>query len=166
MQKTTTLLSIIQKRGKRNLPLVNVYRMLYNENLYVTAYGKLYRNQGAMTKGVTQETVDGMSMSRIDRIIDLLRQERYHWTPVRRTYVPKSKGKKRPLGISTWQDKLLQEVIRLILEAYYEPQFDMRSHGFRPGRGCHTALGEVQRVWTGTRWFIEGDIAKYNEPTT
>lgn len=163
MQKTTTLLSIIQKRGKRNLPLVNVYRMLYNRNLYLTAYGKLYRNRGAMTKGVTDETVDGMSMSRIDHIIQLLRHERYRWTPVRRTYVPKANSQKRPLGISTWQDKLLQEVIRLILEAYYEPQFDMRSHGFRPGRGCHTALSEIQRIWTGTRWFIEGDIAQYYE---
>lgn len=161
MQEATTLLSIIRKRGKRGLPLVNVYRMLYNKNLYLTAYGKLYQNKGAMTKGVTDETVDGMSMTRIDRIIELLRSERYRWTPVRRVHILKADGRKRPLGIPVWSDKLLQEVIRLILEAYFEPQFNHRSHGFRPGRGCHTALSEVQRIWTGTRWFIEGDIAQY-----
>lgn len=160
MQETTTLLSIIRTRGQRGLPLTNVYRLLYNKNLYLTAYGKLYRNDGAMTKGTTQETVDGMSLAKIDSIITLLRQERYRWTPVRRVHIPKASGKTRPLGIPPWSDKLLQEVIRLILEAFYEPQFDHRSHGFRPHRGCHTALSEVQRIWTGTHWFIEGDIAQ------
>jgi group II intron reverse transcriptase/maturase len=135
--------------------------MLYNRNLYLTAYGNLYRKQGAMTPGATPETADGMSLAKIDRLIAQLRGERYRWTPVRRVHIPKANGKTRPLGIPTWSDKLLQEVIRLILTAYYEPQFDRRSHGFRPGRGCHTALGEVQRIWTGTRWFIEGDIAQY-----
>lgn len=161
MQETTTLLSIIRTRGQRRLPLTNVYRLLYNRNLYLTAYGKLYRNDGAMTKGTTQETVDGMSLAKIDSVITLLRQERYRWTPVRRVHIPKASGKTRPLGIPPWSDKLLQEVIRLILEAFYEPQFDHRSHGFRPHRGCHTALSEVQRIWTGTHWFIEGDIAQY-----
>jgi group II intron reverse transcriptase/maturase len=161
MQETTTLLSIIRTRGQRGLPLRNVYRMLYNRNLYLTAYGKLYRNHGAMTRGTTPETVDGMSLAKIDHLITLLRTERYRWTPVRRVHIPKTNGKRRPLGLPSWSDKLLQEVIRLILEAYYEPQFDHRSHGFRPGRGCHTALSEVQRIWTGTRWFIEGDIAQY-----
>jgi group II intron reverse transcriptase/maturase len=161
MQTTTTLLSIIRTRGQRGLPLPNVYRMLYNRNLYLTAYGKLYRNEGAMTRGATPETVDGMSLAKIDQIITRLRSERYRWTPVRRVYIPKANGKQRPLGLPSWSDKLLQEVIRLILEAYYEPQFDHRSHGFRPERGCHTALAEVQRIWTGTHWFIEGDIAQY-----
>lgn len=161
MQETATLLSIIQKRGERGLPLENVYRMLFNKNLYLTAYGNLYRNQGAMTKGTTDETVDGMSPDKIDRIIALVRYERYHWSPVRRVLIPKQNGKKRPLGIPTWSDKLLQEVMRLILQAYYEPQFSKHSHGFRPDRGCHTALSEVRHFWTGTRWFIEGDICQY-----
>jgi len=161
MQDATTLLTIIRKRGERGLPLRNVYRMLYNRNLYLVAYGNLYRNQGAMTPGATPETVDGMSLAKIDRLITQLRAERYRWTPVRRVHIPKAPGKTRPLGIPTWSDKLLQEVMRLILNAYYEPQFDHRSHGFRPGRGCHTALAEVQRIWTGTRWFIEGDIVQY-----
>jgi retron-type reverse transcriptase len=123
------------------------------------AYGKLYRNAGAMTPGATGETVDGMHLGKIKDIIGALRQERYRWTPVRRTYIAKkNSATKRPLGLPAWSDKLLQEVIRLILEAYYEPQFSDRSHGFRPGRGCHTALGEIYHGWHGTVWFIEGDI--------
>jgi len=100
-------------------------------------------------------------LQKIESLIDEIRQERYRWTPVRRVYIPKKTGKLRPLGIPTWKDKLLQEVIRSILDAYYEPQMSDHSHGFRSERGCHTALQEVQAKWTGTRWFIEGDIAKY-----
>jgi len=124
------------------------------------AYAKLYPNSGAMTKGVTDETVDGMSVKKIERLIDDIRNERYKWNAVKRVYIPKKNGKKRPLGIPTWGDKLLQEVLRSILESYYEPQFSDSSHGFRPNRGCHTALSEIQ-TWKGTKWFIEGDISKY-----
>ena len=158
MRNAETVLNVIRERGERELPLENIYRLLYNRNLYLRAYGRLYSNQGAITKGTTAETVDGMSQAKIDRLIDALRYERFRWTPVRRVNLPKPTGKTRPLGIPTWTDKLLQEVIRMILEAYYEPQFSDHSHGFRPHRGCHTALSEVSRTWTGTRWFIEGDI--------
>ena len=158
MQDAETVLNVIRERGERELPLENIYRLLYNRNLYLRAYGHLYSSQGAMTKGTTAETVDGMSLAKIDRIIDALRHERFRWTPVRRVNIPKSNGATRPLGIPTWTDKLLQEVIRMILEAYYEPQFSDQSHGFRPGRGCHTALSEVVNTWKGTRWFVEGDI--------
>ena len=102
-----------------------------------------------MTRGTTADTVDGMSLAKIDHLIDALRYERFRWTPVRRVNLPKPKGGTRPLGIPTWTDKLLQEVIRMILEAYYEPQFSDRSHGFRPGRGCHTALSNVVDYWSG-----------------
>jgi group II intron reverse transcriptase/maturase len=160
MREAETILSIIRNRGRRGLPLERVYRLLYNPKLYLKAYGKIYRNTGAMTPGITEETVDGMSLAKIGTIIDALRQERYRWRPARRVYIEKpNSNKKRPLGLPTWSDKLLQEVIRLVLEAYYEPRFSDRSHGFRPGRGCHTALREVQRTWTGTAWFIEGDIS-------
>ena len=158
MQHAETVLNVIRERGERGLPLENIYRLLYNRNLYLRAYGRIYSNQGATTKGTTAETVDGMSLAKIDRIIDELRYERFRWTPVRRVTLPKSNGGTRPLGLPTWTDKLLQEVIRMILDAYYEPQFSDRSHGFRPGRGCHTALSNVVDYWTGVRWFVEGDI--------
>jgi group II intron reverse transcriptase/maturase len=158
MRTAEAILAIIQDRGKRNLKLEGVYRQLYNPELYLRAYGRLYRNGGAMTEGSTGETVDGMSMGKILGIIELLRNERYRWTPVRRLLIPKGNGKTRPLGIPTWSDKLLQEVVRSILEAYFEPRFSQNSHGFRPGRGCHTALRDVSRTWTGAKWFIEGDI--------
>ena len=112
-----------------------------------------------MTPGPDGETVDGMSLGKIERIIDALRHERFRFKPVRRTYIPKKNGKKRPLGLPSWSDKLVGEVIRLLLEAYYESQFSDLSHGFRPNRGCHTALSEVTTRWTGTTWFIEGDIS-------
>ena len=160
MRNAETVLSIIRERGKQGKPLERVYRMLYNPNLYLQAYANLYANKGAMTPGATKETVDGMSMAKIEALIDDVRHERYRWTPVRRTYVPKKNGGRRPLGLPTWSDKLLQDVVRQILQAYYEPQFSHYSHGFRPGRGCHTALTQIVEGWSGTRWFIEGDISK------
>jgi group II intron reverse transcriptase/maturase len=158
MRNADTVLTIHQDRGSRGLPLERVYKHLFDPELFLRAYGKIYRNAGAMTKGTTRETVDGMSLQKIHDIIDLLRQEQYIWTPVRRTEIPKANGKTRPLGIPTWGDKLMQEVLRLLLEPYYEQRFSEHSHGFRPSRGCHTALREIQRQWKGTIWFIEGDI--------
>lgn len=161
MQTAETYLAILRERGRRGLPLNRVYRQLFNPALFLKAYGKLYRNEGAMTPGVNPETVDGMTLAKITTIIDALRQECYRWKPVRRTYIAKKQSaKKRPLGLPTWSDKLLQEVIRLILEAYYEPQFSGHSHGFRPHRGCHTALTQIARKWQGTIWFVEGDISR------
>jgi group II intron reverse transcriptase/maturase len=162
MQNAEALLEIIHERGKRGLPLERLYRHLFNPELYLRAYGKIYRNDGALTPGTTGETVDGMSLSKIQVIIDALRYERYRWTPVRRVYIDKkgAPGKRRPLGLPSWSDKLLQEVIRSLLEAYYEPQFSSQSHGFRPGRGCHSALAEIYESWRGTTWFVEGDISQ------
>jgi group II intron reverse transcriptase/maturase len=161
MQDTNVYLELIQERGKRGLPLERVYRQLFNKKLYLTAYGKIYRNAGAMTPGSTSETVDSMSLDKIDTIIEALRYERYRWKPARRVYIEKKHStKKRPLGMPTWSDKLLQEVMRMILNAYYEPQFSKHSHGFRPERGCHTALREIYHNWQGTTWFIEGDISQ------
>src|SRR3954453_7377725 len=157
MRKAKAVLDVIRDRGRRGLHLEDVYRQLFNPALYLEAYARIYRNDGAMTKGVTRETVDGMSLRKIEGIIDLVRHERFRWTPVRREYIPKANGKMRPLGIPTWSDKLLQEVMRSILEAYYEPQFSENSHGFRPQHGCHTALADIQHAWHGTKWFIEGD---------
>jgi group II intron reverse transcriptase/maturase len=158
MRDANTILNIHQTRGSEGLPLERVYRQLFNHELFLDAYGKIYRNTGAMTKGTTEETVDGMCLGKIHQIIALLKLERYRWTPVRRTEIPKPNGKKRPLGIPTWSDKLVQEVVRSLLEPYYEQRFSTHSHGFRPNRGCHSALLEIRKTWTGTVWFIEGDI--------
>jgi group II intron reverse transcriptase/maturase len=160
MRNAETILGIIRDRGKRGLPLEQVYRQLFNPDLYVRAYGKIAQNQGAMTPGTSDETADAMTMRRINDLIDDLRQERYRWAPARRVYIPKANGKKRPLGVTGWRDKLLQEVLRAILESYYEPQFSDHSHGFRPGRGCHSALTDIKLNGSGMSWFIEGDIAQ------
>ena len=159
MQDAATVLGIIRERGRRGLPLERLYRQLFSPRLFLMAYGRIYANKGAMTPGVTRETVDGMSQAKIGKIIGALRSESYRWSPARRVYIPKKNGKRRPLGMPTWSDKLVAEVVHLLLEAYYDVQFSDRSHGFRPGRGCHTALSEVAAVWTGTHWFIEGDIS-------
>lgn len=159
MQNAEVVLGVLRERGRNGLPCNELYRQLFNPQLYLSAYGRIYSNHGAMTPGPTQETADDMSMEKIGAIIDALRHERYHFSPVRRIYIPKKSGKLRPLGLPSWSDKLVGEVVRLLLEAYYEPQFSGRSHGFRPGRGCHTALREIAETWTGTTWFIEGDVA-------
>ena len=160
MQSAETVLGVLRERGRRGLPLEELYRQMFNPQLYLLAYGRIYANKGAMTPGASQETVDGMSMGKIGGVIDAMRHERYRFSPVRRVHIPKKRsGKTRPLGLPTWSDKIVGEVVRLLLEAYYEPMFSDRSHGFRPGRGCHTALQEVANTWTGTAWFVEGDIS-------
>jgi group II intron reverse transcriptase/maturase len=161
MRNAETVLATIRSRGQRGLPIRDLYRMLFIPDLYLRAYHKLYPNHGALTPGATPETVDGMSIAKIHHLIEDVRHERHRWTPVRRHAIAKRNGRHRPLGIPTWKDKLLQEVIRSILEAYYDPQFSPLSHGFRPHHGCHTALHTIQATWKGTRWFIEGDLASY-----
>jgi group II intron reverse transcriptase/maturase len=159
MQDAETVLSVLRERGRKGLPLTQLYRQMFNKNLYLLAYGRIYSNQGAMTPGACGGTADGMSEADIDEIIALMRFERYRFAPARRVYIPKKNGRLRPLGIPSWRDKLTGEVVRLILEAIYEPVFSSRSHGFRKGRGCHTALRQVRDGWPGTVWFIEGDIS-------
>lgn len=159
MQNAETVLGVLRERGRRGLPCNELYRQLFNPQLYLLAYGRIYSNKGSMTPGATRETVDGMSLGQIGRVITAMRQERYRFSPARRVHIPKKNGKTRPLSLPTWTDKLVGEVVRLLLEAYYEPTFSDRSHGFRPGRGCHTALREVANTWAGTTWLIEGDIS-------
>lgn len=131
---------------------------MFNEEMYYVAYQKLYANPGNMTRGADGKTIDGMSISKIEQLIETIRNESYQPTPSRRTYIAKKNGKKRPLGIPSFADKLVQEVIRMILQSIYEGHFTNSSHGFRPGRSCHTALMSVQKTFTGTKWFVEGDI--------
>lgn len=158
MQKAEQILQAVQKMGEKRIPLTRVYRSLFSEDLFLAAYDKIARNRGALTSGSDSETVDGMSRERIQRIIEQLRCERFNFRPARRIQIPKKSGGTRPLGIPNFTDKLVQEVLRMVLEAYYEPRFRDSSHGFRPGRGCHTALANLQYKFKGTAWFIEGDI--------
>jgi group II intron reverse transcriptase/maturase len=159
MQEAAVVLSVLRERGRKGLPLEQLYRQMFNKDLYLLAYGNIYSNKGAMTPGASTETADGMSEDKIHEIIELMRYERYRFAPARRIYIPKKNGKLRPLGLPSWSDKLVGEVVRLLLEAIYEPRFSDRSHGFRKGRGCHTALRHIRDSWTGTVWFIEGDIS-------
>lgn len=135
-----------------------LYRNLYNRELFLLAYENIYASQGNMTKGTDGKTIDAMSLNRIDGIIASLKDESYQPQPSRRTYIPKKNGKMRPLGIPSFDDKLLQECVRLLLEAVYEGSFAKNSHGFRPNHSCHTALSQVQVCFTGVKWFVEGDI--------
>jgi group II intron reverse transcriptase/maturase len=150
--------AIHQSRGMRGLKLERVYRELYDLDRFQRAYAKLYVNDGAMTPGTTPETVDGMSVDKMERIISTLRDGSFRWKPTKRIYIPKKNGKMRPLGLPTWTDKLVQEVIRSILGPYFEAKFRDSSHGFRPARGCHTALARCKQKFRGANWFIEGDI--------
>jgi retron-type reverse transcriptase len=122
------------------------------------SYAKLSKNKGAMTPGIPEDTVDGLTMAKMAKIIEAIRQEKGPWTPVRRVLQDKPKGGKRPLGRPIWPDKVGQDLVRSLLEAYYEPQFSTHSHGCRPHRGCQTALTEIHNIWGGTTWFIEGAI--------
>lgn len=152
------LINLTKHSNQKGYKFERLYRLLYNEELYLIAYKNIYMNNGNMTKGTDNNTIDGMSIKRIKDIIISLRDESYQPKPVRRTYIPKKNGKMRPLGIPSFNDKLLQEVIRIILEAIYEGYFEDNSHGFRPKRSCHTALDKIHKTFTGAKWFIEGDI--------
>ncbi len=158
MQKANHILQAIRKMGEQRIPLTRVYRCMYSEDLFLAAYAKIYKNEGALTPGTENDTVDGMSLDRIRKIIEQLRHERFYFRPVRRSERDKKGGGKRPLGLPNFSEKLVQEVLRMILDAYYEPRFWNTSHGFRPGRGCHTALTHIKEQFKGTTWFIEGDI--------
>ena len=158
MQKAEQILQAMQMMGEKRTPLTRVYRSLFSEDLFLAAYDKIARNRGALTAGTENDTVDGMDLARIRNIIEQLRSERFRFHPARRIRIPKKSGGTRPLGLPNFTDKLVQEVLRMVLETYYEPRFRNSSHGFRPGRGCHTALTDLHYKFKGAAWFIEGDI--------
>lgn len=135
-----------------------LYRLLFNEELFYVAYQKIASNGGSTTKGSDGRSIDEMSLARIETLIASLKDESYQPHPSRRVHIPKKNGKARPLGIPAFEDKLVQEVVRMILEAIYEGHFETTSHGFRPKRSCHTALLHIQKTFSGAKWFIEGDI--------
>jgi group II intron reverse transcriptase/maturase len=139
-----------------------VYRLMYKEDLYILAYERIKSKPGNMTAGTDEETLDGFSLEAIREMIGEMKTEQFRFKPVRQVFIPKPNGKMRKLGIPCVRDKIVQEVIRLILEAIYDsphgPYFSDTSHGFRPNRSCHTALREFREKWTAVNWLIEGDI--------
>lgn len=158
MQTAEAILQAMHNLGEERKPLTRVYRSLFSEDLFLLAYDRIGRNKGSLTPGTANDTADGTSLADIRSSIDKLRHERFRFRPSRRTRIPKKKGGKRPLGVPDFPEKLVQEALRLLLEAYYEPRFRDCSHGFRPERGCHTALTFIKNKFKGTAWFIEGDI--------
>ena len=160
MKPTSEILERITKSSTEHKDGVftRLYRYLLREDIYFAAYQKLYANRGAITKGIDNDTADHFSQAYVNALIQELRDGTYRAKPVRREFIAKKNGKMRPLGIPSFRDKLLQEAIRTILEAIYEPVFDNNSHGFRPYRSCHTALSQIKKDFTGIVWFIEGDI--------
>ena len=160
MKPTSMILERIAKSSTEHKDGVftRLYRYLLREDIYFAAYQKLYANKGATTKGIDNDTADGFSSKYVNDLIQELKNGTYQANPVRRVYIKKKNGKLRPLGIPSFKDKLLQEVVRMILEAIYEPVFDKNSHGFRPNKSCHTAIKQISSEFTGVIWFIEGDI--------
>jgi group II intron reverse transcriptase/maturase len=161
MQKAKLILTMLNRKSKSNLTFKfdRLYRNLFNPDFYLNAYAKIYRKEGNLTKGVDGKTIDGFSVNVVNTFIQEMKFERYMPYPVRRTYIPKKdKTKLRPLGIPTVNDKLIQEAVRQILEAIYEPLFDSSSHGFRPHKSCQTALHQIKLKGSGCAWVIEGDI--------
>ena len=162
MMQACDVLNIIRKKNRQNPQWINrdLYRQLCNSSLHIVAYERLKSKPGNMTPGTDGQTLDGYSLKEIEKTIGVLKTEQYQPQPVRRVYIPKRNGKLRPLGIPSPRDKIIQECIRLLLEAIYEEGFHENSHGFRPGRSCHTALESLRRNWVGTKWVIEADITQ------
>ena len=150
--------SLMEHSKNSSYRFERLYRILFNEEMFYVAYQRIYAKEGNMTEGSDGQSIDNMSLSRIEKLIASLKDESYQPQPSRRVYIPKKNGKMRPLGVPAFDDKLVQEVTRMILEAIYEGHFEYTSHGFRPNRSCHTALAQVQKSFSGAKWFIEGDI--------
>ena len=157
MQKADVILTILNEKSEQNKDYVfqRVYRHLFNLDMYLRAYGKIYAKEGNMTPGVDGETIDGFNIEMVERLIEDIRYERYHPKPVRRQYIPKKDGSQRPLGIPSFRDKLVQEVMRSILEAIYEPLFLDCSHGFRPNRSCRRRSPSTKLIGKFVLHFFE-----------
>lgn len=153
--------NLAKHSGNAEYKYGRLYRNLFNEEFFLAAYQRIYAKPGNMTPGTDKKTIDGMSLGHVHDIIGRLQDCSYQPKPVRRKYIPKKNGKMRPLGIPSFEDKLVQEVVRMILESIYEGTFQSTSHGFRPHKSCHTALRSIKTLFTGAKWFVEGDITGF-----
>ncbi len=148
----------LSRQGKR---INGLFRLMAEPFLWEQAYAEIASNKGALTRGATENTFDGFSLERVQRIIARIKEGSYRFTPVRRVYIPKTNGKMRPLGVPTADDKLVQGVVKLLLEQVYEPVFSRHSHGFRRGRSCHTALSAIKDTWQGVKWLVDVDVVSF-----
>lgn len=159
-ERTSSALAGVSKATlKEGVRVKHLFRiMTHYPDVWMRAYANIYANRGATTNGVDDNTLDGMSQERVSHLIQLLKNGHYEPKPARRTYIPKTNGKMRPLGIPSGDDKLVQEVVRILLEEIYEPTFSQSSHGFRPKKSCHTALRDISDHWKGVKWIVDMDI--------
>jgi group II intron reverse transcriptase/maturase len=148
----------MHKLGTEKKTVSKVFRRILDLELFIAAYTELSKNSGSLTPGIDYATIDGTTVKKLEQLMQAVRNKTFRWLPVRRVIIPKRDGKKRPLGIPGWEARIVQMVLKMTLESYYEPIFLDCSHGFRPQRGCHTALLSIRKQWQGTKWFIEGDI--------
>jgi hypothetical protein len=153
----------LSRRGKR---INGLFRLMTSPLLWEQAYAEIAANKGALTRGATDDTLDGFSLEHARLLIERIRTGTYRFTPVRRVHIPKANGKTRPLGVPTADDKLVQGVVKLLLELVYEPVFSHHSHGFRRGRSCHTALSSIQDSWTGVKWLVDVDVVGFLDMAT
>jgi len=159
VEKRLNSLPDLARQGKR---INGLHRLLACPRIWELAYEAIAPNQGALTPGVTPgNTLDGFSLERMQGIIDRVMGGTYRFAPVRRVYIPKANGKKRPLGIPNADDKLVQAAVKLVLAHIYEPTFSDNSHGFRTGRSCHTALESIKRPWNGVIWLVDVDVVGF-----
>lgn len=159
MRNSEKVLTELSKQAQnKDYEFHRIYRIICNPDMFIKAYCNIYNNKGSSTSGIDNRTADNFNEDLIDEIINSLKDESYQVKPVKRIYIPKKNGKTRPLGIPNFQDRLVQEVCRMVLESIYEPIFSENSHGFRPNRSCHTALKQIKNTFRGANWFIEGDI--------
>lgn len=147
-------------RENKEFVATDVYKLMYNTKLFEIAYNKLKSKPENMTPGITPTTLDGFSIEVIHELIEKLKDESFKFSPGRRVMIPKASGGERPLTVAPPRDKIVQEVMRMILETIFEPSFSPNSHGFRPGKGCHTALKQIYTTFGVATWYIEGDISK------
>ena len=159
-------LNTIGRLAQEGKPIRDLMKIVVTPAIWERAYANIYANKGAITTGIDSVTQDGFSTERATNLIGLIVDKKYRPKPVRRTEIPKGDGRTRPLGLPSGDDKLVQEVIRMTLEQIYEPIFSINSHGFRPKKSVHTALDRIQRLWTGTKWFVNIDIQGYFDPAS
>lgn len=157
-EKRLEQLPILSAQGKR---INGLFNLMKHDALWDAALNRVARNKGAETPGVDGLTFKDFGPERSSRLKTGVLSNAYRPHPVRRVHIPKSNGKTRPLGIPTVEDRVVQEVVRSILERIYEPVFSQHSHGFRPDRSCHTALENIRCTWSGMKWFVDVDVIGY-----